>query len=710
MPNPAPHTPTQTARRTLYGLNITVAAVVVVAIVVLVNWLVGYTYDRMNAGVKQWVRYDLTATRAYSLSPQTLKVLGSLEEPRRIVTSFRSTTPPLQRIRDLIDEYGRYGKTIEVEHLNPLHDVLRRDQFFNEVHAIYAEQLAPTQAAAARGLEALDSLESAFAGVEAALTPLLEADTAADGGNSRRILQTLVARSQEMRQAIEAERRVIDAELQTSLPGHSEVILSIGQRLSTSEQLLKAAVEFCNKAVDQPGTPITAKEALLSVAEQMRAAQRKAADASEPLRDIMPVESYESARRVLLSRESVAILSADNVRVIPTQDMFREVDPEIAERTGSTEPPFLGEERLTGALVSLNLTHPPLLVFLNGNAGSMLRPGGFSYVADRARAANFEVRAWDAQGIPNPYGPAIPPGDIPEPKPGQKAVYVVLPILPSSNPQAMAAGIQIKQQIAAAAQKQLDAGHSAMVILFPDFSLAFGAVNPIYDMIESWGITAQNDRIIVRETPRPDGTVVTDTGFIIDTWPTDLPVTQAMRGRPAHFSVGSPIVLSDKATGITHHDLIVFNKPRAWTVKGSGSIQELQSARFDPQTAADSFRAGVAAERGGTRLVVTAEPTWAMDSTTTFGSSILRRSAAGAALDPGGVADYPGNTELFLNTVYWLAGLDEMIAASARTQDIRRIGPISNRGMTAYRIALLAGMPLATLLVGLGVWLVRRRG
>ena len=72
------------------------------------------------------------------------------------------------------------------------------------------------------------------------------------------------------------------------------------------------------------------------------------------------------------------------------------------------------------------------------------------------------------------------------------------------------------------------------------------------------------------------------------------------------------------------------------------------------------------------------------------------------------VNPYPGNHELFVNSVYWLAGLDELIAASARTQDIRRIQDISDGDVSRLRNTLLFGLPFGVFVIGLSVWFTRR--
>jgi hypothetical protein len=712
MTDQPPHTPTQARRRTLYGLNVLIAAVAAIGVAVLINALVVWSYDRIDPTAKQWVRYDLTATRAYSLSPQTLKVLGNLEGEHRIVTYFRTdrvSSAALQRVRDLIDEYARFSNDISVRHLDPSYDVVERERFFGDIEAIFAQELAPGQQTLPAALDEMARLQGAFTDVEQALLPLLE-DPTTETGQTRQLLRTLVARSQEMRTALEAELQLYREELDQPLPGYNEITTGITSTIGSADQLLGAAVQFIGKAVNQPGVPVNAKEAMLAVSEQMKAAQAKVADTIESLEALERVDRYEDARATLLSQESVALMTEDDVRVIPIGEMFREPDPEAVERTGNPELPFVGEERLTGALVSLGLEHPPLVVFLNGNPQPMMRRGGFSYVADRARAANFEVRTWNAAGTPTPYGQPAPPGPIPEPVEGQRAIYIALPFFPSQDPRAMMSGNEGKQAVADAVADRLEAGDAAMVFLFPDFAASFSQANPVNELIQDWGITAQMDRLVVHETPAREGQTQATSSFEIDRWRGALPVSEALSGLPGAFQLSSPMTLDAEAEGVDQlAPLVELASPRMWTITGVMSLDEVRDAEYDPQTAGDRFTIGAAATRGEARLVVFSEPMFATDGMATFGSSPFR-NGAGAALDPFGQAAFPGNAELFVNSLYWLAGLDEMIAAGARTQDIRRIDEINDNAMIAYRTTLLAGMPAAALLAGVAVWAVRRRG
>ncbi|MCC5828980.1 MAG: hypothetical protein JJU36_05985, partial [Phycisphaeraceae bacterium] len=71
---------------------------------------------------------------------------------------------------------------------------------------------------------------------------------------------------------------------------------------------------------------------------------------------------------------------------------------------------------------------------------------------------------------------------------------------------------------------------------------------------------------------------------------------------------------------------------------------------------------------------------------------------------------FPANSELFVNSVCWLAGLEGLVAASPQVQAVIRIGPVDPVQLSRLRWAYTAGIPLLCLLGGAGVWLMRRRG
>ena len=110
----------------------------------------------------------------------------------------------------------------------------------------------------------------------------------------------------------------------------------------------------------------------------------------------------------------------------------------------------------------------------------------------------------------------------------------------------------------------------------------------------------------------------------------------------------------------------------------------------------------VAAEKGSQRFVVIADPVWASNQIVQYGP---RNPFTGETV----YAQYPANAELTVNAIYWLAGMDQLIAASPRTQDTRRVQEIPETTQIALWTVIIGIIPIACLLAG-GIVYFRRNG
>src|SRR6478735_4536897 len=104
--------PTQSRRRAFFGLNTGVAAMAAISAVILVNWLVWWQYAATPPAVKKFIRYDLSATRSHSLSPQTRRVLDRLNQPLTLVAMFQD------------DGHGQAGSELAAARRRNLEDLL----------------------------------------------------------------------------------------------------------------------------------------------------------------------------------------------------------------------------------------------------------------------------------------------------------------------------------------------------------------------------------------------------------------------------------------------------------------------------------------------------------------------------------------------------------------------------------------------------------
>lgn len=94
-------------RNRLLTANALVSALLVLALLVGLNYL----------GIEHHVRWDLTATREHSLSPQTLKILRTL--PGQIQAVAFPAADSTTRYRDLLGTYQYYSKSFQYRLVDP---------------------------------------------------------------------------------------------------------------------------------------------------------------------------------------------------------------------------------------------------------------------------------------------------------------------------------------------------------------------------------------------------------------------------------------------------------------------------------------------------------------------------------------------------------------------------------------------------------------
>lgn len=705
---------TQASRRLKYGLNVAVAALAAVGLVVLINWI----------AYREYLRFDFTATRQYSFAQQTRQVLRQLEGDYQIVGLFGAYNEHLQHLSDLIAEYGRYAPNLRVQHIDPGQDVAAREAFFAQLRQRFESDLTPLAQGIEQGRQGLRQVIEATTSLLPSLRQMAENPELGEGP-TKQFIEAVVAALRKLQTQIDPVDERIQQQLTDALPNYSSIRADVESILRQVDQnVLAVAVDRFRKTADSNDAPAAVKNEALRIADQMDQVRQSIRDTLKALEQNQTVDRYDQIRGALEGEPSVVVMGPKQVRIIPVQEMFREPDPEMVRQTGRREPLFLGEERLTGALLSLSLEQPPLVVFVSTGRTPVLgsqSAESYEFVAQRLRSANFDVQEWNPAGRMTSFGQPMPPGPAPEPKPGQRAIWIILPLMPSNPMNPMAGGGA--EQVAELLQRRLPQGDTAMILLTVNPMAQFGQPDPIVELVESWGITPQTDRIILHEVQLPNRRTAASSQFNVDRWPQDLAITEAMRGMPAVFLQASPLTLeeassststqpSDRADDadqsadspqVKHYPLVRLEAQRMWAQTNIYSSQDLEKARFDEALSAASYLIGVAAQRGDDRLIVFTDPVWASNNITTYG--LL---GPGTAELVGSL--FPGNSELFVNCVYWLAGLDQLIAASPRTQDIRRIEPITDGALRAYHWLLMGGMPAAVAVAGVGVWLVRRKG
>lgn len=677
-----------------------------------------------------------------------------------------------QRVRDLIDEYARNSKLIEAEHLNLTEDQARRSQVLAELAGLFADNTESIREALAQGFEDLDAIDADQDLTQQTLSSVIDLDVLSEW-RDREALSDLNARYLRLAELANDIRKSREEQLgpdwqkQLADPGQrgeddgrdlpdytlllaqlQDYFVSLSQEvLPLTDQVVQTLIGRINPTgVDAPARRdriLSVKNDLVRVAQTIRPPGSTAqvrpdgifgrvVDILRPLLQAEVPVRYDDARAIISDQPCLIIRTPTLARVIPADRLFRgTADSAVAADSGQVQEQFLGEEQLTGAFISLTLDPPPLIVFVRSNlptpALTSMRTdpmaaadpnappvaGLYNHVATRLRSLGFEITQW--RGAEDP----------PRPRANQRVVWVTMPYIRPNPRNRPSMDPTLKNKVFAHVQQRLAAGDSAMIMLSqndfvdPKRQVSDNAVqaqtertlanDAQINLLKDWGINAQVYQFAFVPTDENDEGQPTrsTSSFIVTQWPNESFVEVSLRGIPTFFKVAHPLVF-EEAPGVKHTELARIDQPGVF-VQRFQPEETGRPIRPEPGSERDSVLVAAAAERGEARLIAVGDGFWATDEATTFGRLPDGREGPGLATLPGATIAYPGNTELFVSSVFWLAHQEQLIAASPRTQDLRRIEPIEPATLTVYRGVLIAGLPGLVFVIGVAVWLVRRK-
>ncbi len=712
---PRADAPSQSQRWATYGLNTAVLIIAVLAIVLFVNWI----------SYRHFIRFDQTATRRYSLSPQSRKVISQLEQQDtsvQIVSLFAYGTElgdllveQLDQVSQLLTEFERRsGGRVAVRQINPVFDAGEYEAFADEVLSRYEQELERWQQAIGEARTTLATVQS-FATEQAQQFELNRPRFADLAPADQQLLANVgqLLGNLDTTLALDQYRSELTRVLEAPLPNYARArqLLSDPMR-QLRDQLLNPAVERFEQLLSRDQTAQALADFLRSRVEAIKPMVQRIDTALEQLEALEEGE-YATVRRNVQTTHSLVAMGNDRVAVLTLDQIFPQ---STGAQPGQQQPVqrFRGEEAITGAIVRLMTEHMPKVVFVNTMPQSVLSPGGeysMSQVAGVLEAMNFEVVEWNAAGRQSQFG-MMPPEPAPEAEPGQTMVFIVLPILPSGNPQMPTN--PAAATVAEALTDHLAAGQPALALIMPSPMAGFGPPDPVVELVSEYGITPDTSSLVFRTETLPNGQTEAMPYLEITQWPDEHPISEALAGQVAMLIQAMPLELADDQADSSEADAeadqsesgpvpttytLASTPGQTWAETGWANRQA--QPEKDPDEATGPFVVAAAAEKGDTRIVVFGDILIPTDMLTQ-----PRMTTDGRQIQ---FVRYAGNTELFVNSVYWLSGMDSLIATGARTQDIPRYDLITQAAQIGVGITLIIGVPVACLLIGVVVWVVRRK-
>ncbi len=689
------------------------------------------------------VRLDVTATREHRLSPRTAALLERVTEPHEIVVAGNLSgldRLTAQRSRDVLDALTHASPHIRVTTIDTAtakgleeYDalLLRQAELSREALERMAGQVDGAAESAAWLADALEALSPAL------LDAGQEARTAAAGEPGLAQLpayfeqRAAVARvqAQDLRAGVENARAALDRSIgRAPIPAADDAARVLRPLLaSAAEDAARLHGDLREVAgVEQlPEALRSACRSMLSSAEAIRDRAARAVASLDAVRYppiLAAARNLERAGGALVIGPPAAaeaggkggpLQAAPGLISINFEALFPARTPGADPAAAAPDQRFRAEELLGTAIASLNNPEAPIVVLVHG-APIRLAPNYtlVSLLRDRLRLRGMDLAEWAPALDPQP--PALtelnPTGKRP-------VVYVSI-----STDASSADGATRMGRLASALEGIVADGKPLLLAALPSTLPSIGEADPMVSFLAPLGVRVDTARPVMRQYQTPQGRVVLPELLIADAAGAaaggeaeEHPIASILRGLPTHLTWPVPIRVDEGAEATVTPLLAVAAGPETWAESDWVDFSRVpaehrsrvanppapDSARDDrqgPWTLAAAVERRLPHRADPQRLVIVGSNGWFFDD-------ITARTAG--VVDGRTVHQAPGNLELFEAAVYWLAGQDELIAASPAARAVPLIPTLSADRLSAIRWLLVLGLPALTLLAGVAYRLLR---
>lgn len=703
---------TQKERWFKYGLNVLLVSLIVVVLAVLL--IATVQSKKVN------VRLDTTTAGLYSLKPQTLNIIKNNSQDIRIVSLYtrakdakayeqqgrqEDELDEVTPVADLLDEYQRKGNKITVEVIDPVAQATRVDQLVEEVTQRYGGEIQKYKQITLdypKVIEQITQLSSA----EVEKVKALPVADVKDPDLADTLNLTWVT-IQGFPRFLDRTKESVDRRLQQKIPDYKGAVDAIDQGMGMLSQMAGQILGSFDKQKEDQKVP----EAIRKYMVDSRPAYQQVKDLSDGLekriKELGELK-LDELKQSLRQQDTILVMGESEMRVITKDKVWQEpeaarnVDPDV-----TPQPRFAGEQQVTSAILAVTRKERPKVAFVRAGGAPLTtegnpfqRGGPFSDIAQRLRDYNFEVVEKDLTGMwamqSRMQRSPFPQPEEPTDEQIKDAVWVVVGLPGGQSPMGgppPTIGVKVAEHV--------KNGGSVLILGEPrgeDFAEALG----------DYGIKLRTDAAAVHE---PVGGVSRSADMVEQAQRN--PFIFVIQNYGDHFltnpinsldGVVLPMLLVETQAkpGIKSSKLLPV--PQVLKVWGETAMdQALQDGKVEknPGDVEPPLWSGAAAERedGKGRVVVIGSVQFAMNHIVNLPHEEYL---------PRYVVRFPGNAELFCNSVLWLAKMEPMIAISPAAMQQPRVKQISNGALNVWRVLLFAGLPLAVLASGALVYNARR--
>lgn len=621
------------------------------------------------------LRIDATGARAYTLSEQTSQLLQGIDAPWRIVVLLddsQVSKPALKQVDEVLRRYQNESSYINVLRINPAdpNSVEEYDALLRELVALYGDELFTAEAAIKEGVYQFSMLITFASSTSAWAESLMELQSTTEEQETLRTLagalSLLGSEGHLILDEVDKAMRVDESQPLPQISFARDILVAAtGQ---WSRELAEVALWLTQNRSDSIAT-YCSNEAL---SFELMAA--KLAEVDDSLRRLGDLELGQLASQ-LTAGEGAIILSPKKATMISANLLF----PKNIGGTNTiaVDQRFRGEQIVSSAMRSLQSDVLPTVIFVHAEENSLLgqRPNNIDVRAMRGllETSRFDVGEWIPVNNPRPNF-----GDGP-------VVWVVIP--PSNR-----AGLEPtprERKLLDAVRGLIADNQPVMLNIQPSLLPRYGHKDPWNILTESVGISVDSEHVLVERVAVGQNALEIQRGQMISDTHSNHIIARAVNGRQIYLPL--PIVLHGGEALIT----VEPSDDRWLDQRWEREIADLASK----QPLKDEISiATTAISEAGARVVIIGSGSW------------LLSWAADRAISLGGdqvAMINPGNSELFLASVEWLAGLDDWIAAGPIGQQSNRVHGLSETMYLTWAGILVLGIP--AFLIGTLVFLSIRR-
>ena len=694
------------------AINVVVSIALAVILVGLLQWI-AYSYNS---------RADLTQSSVNTLSNSTRSMLSSLDSDIRLTSLYYETDvedKDQDRYRttvgDLLALYrGANRSRIEVQSINPLKDLDARKEVFSRL-----AELPKFKAESAGHKQVIDTFLNDMQGRIATIVSdelaQLETFKALEGTDARLVAQVKLLYGQIQSDLTEGGQAINDA-MASEIPSLGAVTTVIQRNYSSVLDAFGDVIAVGSQIATVPGQITPQVGAFFSEAAEQYAEITKAMEAEKQKIEELPTLTFDEIVRSIQSETANPILVEANgdARVVPFYAVWKSANPQ-AVPAGGADRMFLGEQKITSAILQLTQKQQPAVVFVRHGGQPLLTSlpmrgqptAAFAQMKVQLEDANFGVYEWDL-ATQNTM-PEITP-------PPSRTIFVVLrptPPMPGQMGQPSQDPPFTPDELESLKKAM---GDSPRAIFLAGFLPGMGWMPTTYEyadyLADNWGIESRCERtLFVAEQEKPGEFRLTrDPVHMEDVIFSDNPIATSVAASKVSFPWVSPIDITEKLPeGVKTEKLAwLASNEGLWSIADVAFYAEQLKQPTNPIVKNESdytgeFTIAAMASKGEGKIIVVGSSSFAEDEVA-MATEIVPTSQGFLFRQRN-----PGNAAFFINSLHWLNDKAKWINLGTPINRSTIAIDRNSGEMKFVRGFVYIIWPGLAMCIGLIVWFVRRR-